>query len=80
MTARQRLSDYGFKTKTINGDFQGVTGMKSASNEALALVNCDGKMLYYGDESTPYTPIGRSKAFASLIESGDITAPCFSWK
>ena len=42
------------------------------------LVNNNGEVLCY--ENKPYSPSGRKLAFDALVESGDIKAPCFSFK
>jgi len=76
MTNSQIIKRAGFKTVRINtNNFKGVFG--GTCNHVVALVNAEAEVLNF--EGAPYYPCGRASAFAGLIKSGDISAPCFSF-
>ena len=77
MTNSQVIKENGFTTKRIEtSNYKGVFG--GTCNHVIALLNSNDEVLCY--EGKPYFPQGRNKAYASLIKSGDISAPCFSFK
>lgn len=77
MTNSQVIKANGFSTKRIEtSNYKGVFG--GTCNHVVALLNSNNEVLCY--EGQPYFPCGRNQTYASLIKSGDITAPCFSFK
>lgn len=71
------IKSNGFSTKRIDTqNYKGVFG--GTCNHVIALLNKNNEILHY--EGEPYFPQGRKQAYASLIKSGDISAPCFSFK
>jgi hypothetical protein len=73
----QVIKSNGFTTKRIESNaYKGVFGGKC--NHVVGLFNADGKILCLSGK--PYFPAGRKSAFASLILSGDINAPAFSFE
>jgi hypothetical protein len=66
----------GYRTKRIE-----TAGTKSIfggiTNHVVILVNGSDEVLHY--EGHVYQPVGRAAAFAELIRTGDILAPCFSF-
>lgn len=75
MTNGQVIKNAGFKTEKIYMDTTGAFGGKS--NHVIALLNSNNETLCY--EGKPYYPVGRIKAYASLIKTGSIDAECFSF-
>lgn len=77
MSNAQTIKKAGFTTKRLEtSNYKGLFG--GTCNHVIALLNAKGEVLHF--EGKPYFPFGRLHAFASLIESGDISAPCFSFK
>lgn len=77
MTNLQVIKSNGFTTKRIETpNYKGIFG--GICNHVVALLNSNNEVLCY--EGKPYFPQGRNQAYASLIKSGDISAPCFSFK
>jgi hypothetical protein len=77
MTNSAILKSNNFKTKRIEtSNYKGVFG--GTSNHVIALMNAADETLHF--EGAPYYPCGRVQAYVALINSGDITAPCFSFK
>jgi len=77
MTTAQLIKSNGFQIKRIDtSKFKGVFG--GTCNHVVALLNDKEEILCY--EGRPYFPAGKNKTFASLIQNGNISAPCFSFK
>jgi hypothetical protein len=71
------IKSNGFTTRRIETSIsKGVFG--GACNHVIGLFNSEGKVLCLN--GVPYFPAGRKDAFASLILSGDINTPAFSFE
>ena len=76
MTNSQIIKSNGYSTKRIETtNYRGVFG--GTCNHTIALFNCNNEVLCY--EGKPYFPAGRLNAFATLINTGDIKAECFTF-
>lgn len=77
MTNLQVIKSNGFSTKRFEtSKYKGIFG--GTCNHVIALLNLNNEVLHH--DGNPYFPCGRSQTFASLIKSGDISAPCFTFK
>lgn len=77
MTSTQIIKSANFSTKRIETkNYKGIFG--GTCNHVIGLFNSKNEVLCYEDK--PYFPQGRKQAFASLIQSGDINAECFTFK
>jgi hypothetical protein len=76
MNNMQVIKAAGYRTKRIDILAQ-KTIFGGTTNFAVILVNSNDEVLHFEDHV--YTPIGRAAAFAELIRTGDILAPCFSF-
>lgn len=76
-TSKSIIKKAGLTTKVINTYlFKGVFG--GIESEAVLLQDPDGRVLCY--EGKPYAPCGKYDTFATLIETGQLGAECFSFE